>query len=117
MKAAKILKQSRENGDILDLHNESGNNNQELQGRFIYPFWFKNKKDYKRILLMYDNASAHTFGEVMKHAKKELEERKMENLIPKNHLPFVANTTFATQLLDCGVNKSFKSIYRKKSYK
>jgi hypothetical protein len=55
-----MLKQSRENGYIFVLYNESGNNNQELQGRFIYPFWFKNQKDYKRILLTYDNASAHS---------------------------------------------------------
>ena len=110
-----MLKQSRENGYIFVLYNESGNNNQELQGRFIYPFWFKNQKDYKRILLTYDNASAHTFKKVMLHAKKELEEKKIDNLIPKNHHPLVANTTFATQPLDCGVNKCFKSIYRKKA--
>ena len=91
-----MLKQSRENGYIFVLYNESGNNNQELQGRFIYPFWFKNQKDYKRILLTYDNASAHTFGKVMKHAKKELEERDIDNLIPENYHPLVANTTFAT---------------------
>ena len=32
----------------------------------------------------------------MKHAKKELEERDIDNLIPENYHPLVANTTFAT---------------------
>jgi len=46
--------------------------------------------------LTYDNASAHKFDKVLKLYKKELEEWKMENLIPRNHHPLVANTTFAT---------------------
>ncbi len=65
--------------------------------------------------MIYDNASAHTFKDVMKFAKEGFEEKKTADYIPKNHHPLVANTTFATQPLDCGINKCFKSIYRRKA--
>ena len=51
----------------------------------------------------------------MKHAREEFKKKKMDNFIPRSHHPGVPNTTFATQPLDCGVNKSFKCIYRKKA--
>ena len=48
------------------------------------------------MLLTYDNASAHTFEDVMKFAKEMFREKELDNCIPKNHHPLVANTTFAT---------------------
>ena len=51
----------------------------------------------------------------MKFAKEWFEEKEAVDYIPKNHHPLVANTTFATQPLDCGINKCFKSIYRRKA--
>ena len=65
--------------------------------------------------MTYDNAGAHKFEDVMKFAKEKFKEENTTNFIPKNYHPLVANTTFATQPLDCGVNKSFKSIFRKKA--
>ena len=63
---------SRKLGHVLILYNKSGNINQELFGKFVLPFWFKNLKDHNRYLVTCDGASGHSYHISREIAKLEL---------------------------------------------
>ena len=67
--AAELLLNSRELGHVLILYNKTGNINQELFGKFVLLFWFKDLKDHHRYLVTCDGASGHSYNISRKIAK------------------------------------------------